>query len=119
MIKRDGRIVAEFAVEPVAVAQPPFAARAEALAAILHAFPRHRAPAVVLSVLVLQNLVPLLGGLVVDAFTLIVIGFHVRYLRSLLPNGGRKKRSVTGQTEWELTRFVRPATLVDWFLIHL
>lgn len=30
-----------------------------------------------------------------------------------------QKRSVTGQTERELTRFVRPATLVDWFLIHL
>ena len=58
----------------------------EALAAILHVFPQRRAPAVVLAILVLRDLVPLLGGLVVDAFTLIVIGFHVRYLRSLLPN---------------------------------
>nr|DAN05182.1 MAG TPA: hypothetical protein [Caudoviricetes sp.] len=72
IVKRDGRVVAEFAVEAVAVAQPPFAARAEAFAAILHAFPQRRAPAVVLAILVLRDLVPLLGGLVVDA---ILLGF--------------------------------------------
>lgn len=72
IVKRDGRVVAEFAVEAVAVAQPPFAARAEAFAAILHAFPQRRAPAVVLAILVLRDLVPMLGGLVVDA---ILLGF--------------------------------------------
>ena len=86
IIKRDGRVVVEFAVEAVAVAQPPFAARAEALVAILHSLAKSSAPAVVLAILVLQDFVPLLCGLVIDAFTLIVIGFHVRYLRSLLPN---------------------------------
>ena len=65
----------EFAVEAVAVAQTPLAARAETLVAILHAFPQRRAPAVVLAIPVLRDLVPLPGGLVVDAFTLIVIGF--------------------------------------------
>lgn len=76
----------EFAVEAVAVAQLPFAARAETFSAILHPLAKSSAPSVVLSVLVLRNLVPLLDGLVVDAFTLIVIGFYARYLRSLLPN---------------------------------
>lgn len=42
IVKRDGRVVAEFAIEAVAVAQSPFAARTEALVAILHAFLRQR-----------------------------------------------------------------------------
>ena len=55
---------------------------------------QRRAPAVVLSVLVLRDFVPLLDGLVVDAFTLIVIGFHALYLRSLpfSRTGGRAKK---------------------------
>ena len=79
IVKRDDRIVAEFAVEAVAVAQPPFAARAEALAKILHPLAKSGAPAVVLSVLVLRDLVPLLGGLVVDAIGFRFF-FHVRLL---------------------------------------
>lgn len=86
IVKRDGRVVAEFAVEAVAVAQPPFAARAEAFAAILHALSQRRAVSVIFAILVLGDLVPGAGDLVVDTFTLVVIGFHVRYLRSLLPN---------------------------------
>lgn len=94
IVKRDDHVVAEFAVEAVAVAQSPFAARAEAFTAVLHAFPQRRAPAVILAILVLRDLVPLLDGLVVDAFTLIVIGFNARYLRSLLPNRrSHKKRA--------------------------
>lgn len=77
IVKRDSRNVAEFAVDAVAVAQPLFASRTEALAAILHAFPQRRAPAVILAILVLRNLVPLPGGLVVDAIGFRFF-FHVR-----------------------------------------
>lgn len=71
IVKRDDRVVAEFAVEAVSVAQSPFAARAEACTAVLHAFPQCRAPGVILAILVLRDLVPLLVGFVVDA-----IGFR-------------------------------------------
>jgi hypothetical protein len=60
----------------VGITKPPFAARAETFSAILHPLAKSGAPSVVLSVLILRDFVPLLGGLVVDAFILIVIGFH-------------------------------------------
>ena len=106
IVKRDGRVVVELAVEAVAVAQPPFAARAEAFAAILHTLPKRSAVPVIFAILVLGDLVPGAGELVVDAFTLVDIVFHVRYLRSLLPNRRpHKKEGVTGQTEREFNSF--------------
>ena len=106
IVKGDGRVVVELAVEAVPVAQPPFAARAEALAAILHPLPECGSPAVVLAVLVLRDLVPGASSFVIDAFTLVVIVFHVRYLRSLLPNRRpHKKEGVAGQTEQEFNSF--------------
>lgn len=62
----------EFAVEKVAVAQPPFAARAETFSAILHPLAKSGAPPVVLAILALRDLVPLLDGLVLDE---ILLGF--------------------------------------------
>lgn len=68
IVKGDGCVVVELAVEAVAVAQPLFAARAEAFASVLHPLPECGAPAVVIPVLILRDLVPGAGGLVIDAF---------------------------------------------------
>lgn len=116
IVKRDGRVVAEFAVEAVAVAQPPFAARAEAFAAILHAFPQRRAVSVIFAILVLGDLVPGAGDLVIDTFTLVYIVLHLRYLQFAGPEPeAERKKSVTDLSERDLTRFDGPATLVGWY----
>ena len=87
----------ELAVDTVAVTQPPLAARAEAAPPVLFAFAQIRAPPVEFPVLVLWHLIPGAGGLVIDPLTLIAVAFHVRYLRSLLPNRRHRAEKERGQ----------------------
>ena len=79
IVKGDGRVVVELAVEAVAVAQPPFAAWAEAFAAVLHPLPESGAPAVVLAIVVLRDLVPGACAFVIDSIVFRFV-FHVRLL---------------------------------------